>query len=79
MPEFSPHGTRGTAATLLGEHGHDEKVIELLLAHKERNKTKGSYQHQEHAAKRRDALQFLADRIDVLAVSDVIDVQTLAA
>lgn len=79
VPEFSPHGTRGTAATLLGEHGYDEKVIDLLLAHKEPNKTKGSYHHQEHAEKRREALQFLADAIDRLAASNVIELDVKTA
>ena len=32
VPEFSPHGTRGTAATLLREHGFDRDVVELLLS-----------------------------------------------
>lgn len=79
VSEFAPHGTRGTAATLLGEHGHDEKVIDLLLAHKEVNKSKGSYQHQEHALKRREALQFLADTVDRLAASNVAELVTTAA
>lgn len=31
VPDFSPHGTRGTAATLLREHGFGRDVVELLL------------------------------------------------
>jgi len=38
VPDFSPHGTRSTAATLLREHGFSREVVELLLAHAERNK-----------------------------------------
>lgn len=79
VPEFAPHGTRSTAATLLGEYGYDEKVIDLLLAHKEKNKTKGAYQHQEHAGKRREALQFLADTVDRLAASNVVELDVTAA
>ena len=30
VPDFSPHGTRGTAATLLREHGFGRDVVELL-------------------------------------------------
>jgi integrase len=30
VPEFSPHGLRGTAATLLREHGFGRDVVELL-------------------------------------------------
>jgi integrase len=71
VPEFSPHGTRGTAATLLREHGFGRDVVELLLAHKERNQVTASYQHHELEEQRRTALQFLADRIDHLAGKDV--------
>lgn len=66
VPNFSPHGTRGTAATLLREHGYGRDVVELLLAHKERNQVTASYQHHELEPQRRAALQFLADRIDYL-------------
>ncbi|WP_183159543.1 tyrosine-type recombinase/integrase [Burkholderia pseudomallei] len=56
VPEFSPHGTRGTAAT--------------LLAHKETNQTRGSYLHDTLVPLRRKALQLLADEIDRLAAPD---------
>jgi integrase len=65
--EFSPHGTRGTAATLLREHGFSRDVVELLLAHQERDQSVAAYSHQQLAAERKRALQFLADRIDQLA------------
>ncbi len=48
VPEFSPHGTRGTTATLLREHGFSRDVVELLLAHAERG-TAASYHHHEMA------------------------------
>ncbi len=67
VPDFSPHGTRGTAATLLREHGLGRDVVELLLAHSERNATVAAYSHIELAGERKRALQYLADRIDVLA------------
>lgn len=66
-PEFSPHGTRGTAATLLREHGFGKDVVELLLAHQEPDKTSAAYSHHELAEERARALQFLADRIEKLA------------
>ena len=64
VPDFSPHGTRGTAATLLREHGFGRDVVELLLAHVERNKVTAAYHHHEMAGERRKALQYLADQID---------------
>lgn len=70
VPEFSPHGTRGTAATLLREHGFSRDVVELLLAHSERSQTAASYHHHELEVDRRQALQYLADQIDRLAAMD---------
>ena len=67
MPEFSPHGTRGTAATLLREHGFGRDVVELLLAHQEKSQTVAAYSHAELGDERRRALQFLADKVDALA------------
>jgi len=67
VSDFSPHGTRGTAATLLREHGYRKDVVELLLAHAERNQTTAAYNHHELAEERRAALQFLANHTDKLA------------
>jgi integrase len=67
VPDFSPHGTRGTAATLLREHGFGRDVVELLLAHSEKNATVAAYSHMELAADRKRALQYLADHIEQLA------------
>jgi integrase len=67
VPDFSPHGTRGTAATLLREHGFGRDVVELLLAHSEKDATVAAYSHMELAGERKRALQYLADRIEALA------------
>ncbi len=67
VPDFSPHGTRATAATLLREHGFGRDVVELLLAHSEKNATVAAYSNKELAADRKRALQYLADRVEALA------------
>ena len=68
VPDFSPHGTRGTAVTtLLREHGFGRDVVELLLAHSEKNATVAAHSHMELAADRKRALQYLADRVEALA------------
>ena len=83
VPEFSPHGTRGTAATLLREHGFSRDVVELLLAHTERSQTAASYHHHELEAERRKALQYLADEIDrqaaISAAGNVVSLKGRAA
>jgi integrase len=68
VPDFSPHGTRGTAATLLREDGFGVVVVELLLAHSEKNAAVAAFSHMELAADRKRPLQHLADRVEALAV-----------
>jgi integrase len=83
VPEFSPHGTRGTAATLLREHGFSRDVVELLLAHTERSQTAASYHHHELEGERRRALQYLADEIDrqaaISAAGNVVNIKAKSA
>jgi len=67
VDDFAPHGLRATGATLLREHGFSRDVVELLLAHKERNPTAAAYHHHELTDERRRALQYLADQIHHLA------------
>lgn len=69
VEDFSPHGTRGTTATLLREHGFARDVVELLLAHTERGAAI-AYHHQQLADERRKALQYLADEIERLVLSE---------
>lgn len=49
VDDFAPNGLRATGATLLREHGFSRDVVELLLAHKERNPTTAAYHHHELA------------------------------
>lgn len=72
VPDFSPHGTRGTAATLLRENGFEKDVVELLLAHVEGNETVAAYSHIELGPERKRALQWLADKIDELTAPRLV-------
>ena len=76
VPDFYPRGTRATAATLLREHGFSRDVVELLLAHAERNKITAAYHHHELAEERRRALQCLADQIDRLSAARTVVAST---
>jgi integrase len=67
--QFTPHGTRSTASTLLREAGFDSALIELQLAHLDRNKTRASYDHAELLEPRRKMLQAWGDMIDAALVS----------
>lgn len=67
VPDFSPHGTQGTAATLLREHGFGCEVVALWWAHAARDKITAAHHPHELAEERRPALPYLADQIDRLA------------
>jgi integrase len=64
--EFTPHGFRATASTLLHETGVESKLIELQLAHQERNKSRASYDHAARLPERREMMQSYADLLDEL-------------
>ena len=77
--DFKPHGLRGTASTMMNEHGIGKDVVENILAHKEKDATRGAYNHAKYINEVTDALQWYADRIDKLATgADVIPLRTAA-
>lgn len=59
--KFSPHGIRATASTWLNEKGYRADVIEMQLAHAERNQVRASYNHADHFLARKEMLQAWAD------------------
>ena len=70
---FAAHGFRATASTMLNEAGYRPDVIERQLAHKERNKSRASYNQGEYLEDRRLLMQKWADMIDSIAgVGEVI-------
>lgn len=64
--EQTAHGFRSTASTLLNEQGFPPDVIELQLAHVEKNKVRGAYNKAQRMAVRRDMMQKWADYLDAL-------------
>lgn len=65
--DFSAHGFRATASTMLNEGSFRPDVIERQLAHKERNKTRASYNQAEYLPERRDMMQRWADFVEAMA------------
>jgi len=59
--KFTPHGVRSTFSTYFNEAGVDHDLIELTLAHAERNKVRGAYNHAKKLEQRRQLLQQWAD------------------
>lgn len=64
--EMTTHGFRAMASTLLNEKGFAPDVIELQLAHKERNKVRAAYNRAQRLAERRRMMQAWADYLDGL-------------
>jgi integrase len=64
--EMTPHGFRSIASTLLNEQGFPPDIIELQLAHKERNKVRAAYNRALRLEERRKMMQVWADYLDAL-------------
>ena len=59
--KFTPHGVRSTFSTYFNEAGTESELIELTLAHKDKDKIRGAYNHAKKLDKRRELLQQWGD------------------
>lgn len=64
--QMTAHGFRAMASTALNEQGWHPDLIELQLAHAERNSVRAAYNRATRAAERRAMMQAWADYLDVL-------------
>jgi len=64
--EMTAHGFRAMASTLLNERGFAPDVIELQLAHAERNKVRAAYNRAQRLQERRQMMQDWANYLDGL-------------
>jgi integrase len=64
--QMCAHGFRALASTNLNEQGWNRDVIELSLAHVERNAVRAAYNHAERLDERREMMQAWADWLDGL-------------
>jgi integrase len=64
--EQTGHGFRSMASTLLNEQGFPPDVIELQLAHTERNKVRAAYNKAQRLPERRKMMQAWANYLDAL-------------
>lgn len=71
--DFSAHGFRATASTLLNEGAQFRKdVIERQLAHSERNKSRKSYNFAEYLPERAQMMQTWADLVEAMGTSNKV-------
>ncbi len=64
--QMTAHGFRTMASTLLNERGVHPDLIELQLAHAERNTVRAAYNRAQRLAERRTMMQEWADYLDSL-------------
>jgi integrase len=64
--EMTAHGFRAMASTLLNEQGFPPDVIELQLAHTQRNKVRAAYNRAQRLAERRPMMQAWAHYLGTL-------------
>ena len=64
--QMSWHGFRAMASTLLNELGFPPDIIELQLAHQERNEVRAAYNRAQRLEERRKMMQAWADYLDGL-------------
>jgi integrase len=67
--DMTGHGFRTMASTLLNEQGWHPDLIELQLAHAERNKIRAAYNRAQRLPERRQMMQAWADYLDGLKVA----------
>jgi integrase len=80
LHRMTGHGFRGVASTILHEQGYGHHLIELQLAHQERNATIAAYNHATYLTDRTAMMQGWADHIDKLRRgADVIPLPQRAA
>ena len=70
--EMVSHGFRSMASTCLNEQGWHPDLIELQLAHAERNEVRSAYNRAQRLAERRKMMQAWADYLGTLKESGTI-------
>lgn len=74
--QMTGHGFRTSASTLLHELGWEHHLIEMQLAHAERNSVSAAYNFAQYIPKRTEMMQAWADYLDMLrAGAEVIPIR----
>jgi len=70
--DMSGHGFRALASTCLNEQGWHPDLIELQLAHAEKNKVRGAYNRAQRLGDRKKMMQAWADYLDSLRAENIV-------
>ena len=78
--EMTGHGFRSLASTCLNEQGYHPDLIELQLAHAERNQVRSAYNKAQRLPERRKMMQAWADYLDGLrAGANVVPIRRVSS
>ena len=58
------HGLRALASTTLNEQGFDRDVIEVALAHKDKDKIRAAYNRATYMKQRREMMEWWSEHIE---------------
>lgn len=72
------HGMRSMASTILNEHGWDPELIEVALAHVDKDEVRSAYNRADYIGRRRPMLKWRSEHIKEaatgnLSISAIID------
>lgn len=77
--EMTGNGFRSLASTSLNEQGYHPDLIELQLAHAERNQVRAAYNKAQRLPERRMMMQAWAEYLDgLLAGANVVPIKRAA-
>ena len=68
---LTAHGMRALASTTLNEQSFDYDVIEMALAHIDKNETRRSYNHAKYLPQRRVMMEWWSSRIEAAATGNM--------
>ncbi|MEE4744290.1 integrase domain-containing protein [Pseudomonas alliivorans] len=74
------HGMRSMASTILDEHGWDPELIEVALAHVDKDEVRSAYSRADYIERRRPMMKWWSDHIQgaatgSLSMSAIVDVR----
>ena len=65
------HGLRSMASTILNEHGWDSELIEVALAHVDKDEVRSAYNRADYIERRRPMMQWWSEHIQAAATGSL--------
>ena len=65
------HGMRSMASTILNEHGWDPELIEVALAHVDKDEVRSAYNRADYIERRRPMMTWWSEHIQAAATGNL--------